>query len=322
MPKNIVVCCDGTGMEFGATNTNIVKLYEALEKKPSAQAAFYDPGVGTRSAPGMFTTAAKNLSRLAGLAFANGLIENVEDAYRYLMEQYDEGDKVYLFGFSRGAFTVRALAGLLHRCGLLQRGSENLIPYATKMYMRNAPKLAGDFKRTFARPCPVHFLGVWDTVKSVGLFRNPRFPNSALNPDVAHARHAISIDEARSHYRPNFISPAPGQDVRQVWFAGVHSDVGGGYKEAGLANISLHWMAREAANAGLLVDVTRLEAYPPDVKGKLHNPLVPFWWLLGWWRRYIPDKAKVHVSVQQRKEQLVDYHPLNLAEAHDVEYVD
>ena len=321
MSKNIVICCDGTGNEFGPKNTNVVKLFELLARDPTVQTIYYDPGLGTMSAPGVISGPAKVFTKLLGLAFAFGLTGNIEDAYRYLMERFQDGDRVYLFGFSRGAFTVRALAGMLFKCGLLQRGSENLIPYASKMYQHGSKALAAGFKQAFSRDCPVYFIGVWDTVKSVGLIRHRSFPNSVLNPSVAHARHALSLDEQRSEYRPNLWSHEPGQDVRQVWFAGVHSDVGGGYAAPGLSHVPLHWLLREAAAQGLLVDLAGLAAYPSDPLGKLHNSLVPIWWILGWWRRFVPDQALVHESVRTRMAQRPDYRPKNLLAAQKVTYV-
>ena len=131
MPRNIVVCCDGTGNEYGPNNTNVVKLYEALVRDTN-QLAFYDPGVGTFSPLGI--PIGRRVGLLLGKAFGAGLQQNVEDAYRYLMDRYLPGDQLFLFGFSRGAYTVRALAGMLHLCGLLQKGSVNLVPYASRIY--------------------------------------------------------------------------------------------------------------------------------------------------------------------------------------------
>jgi uncharacterized protein (DUF2235 family) len=321
MPKNIVICCDGTGNEFGPKNTNVVKLFELLVKNPATQVAYYDPGVGTLSAPGAISAPVKWFTKLLGLAFAFGLTGNIEDAYRYLMERFNEGDRVYLFGFSRGAFTVRALAGMIYKCGLLQRGSENLIPYASKMYRHGSKKLAEGFKRAFSRECPVHFIGVWDTVKSVGLFRQRRFPNSVLNPSVAHARQALSLDEQRSHFRPSLWDHTPGQDICQVWFAGVHSDVGGGYAAAGLSHVALHWLAKQAYDEGLLIDRAGLATYHPDPEGRMHNSLLPIWWILGWWRRFVPDRALVHESVRTRMGSKPEYRPKNLLAAQNVTYV-
>ncbi len=116
MPKNIIICCDGTGNEYGQHNTNVVKLYEAIVRDAN-QIAFYDPGVGT------FSILGRELGRRVGIvlgkAFGAGVQQNIEDAYRYLMDRYEPEDKVFLFGFSRGAFTVRALAGMLNRCAPL-----------------------------------------------------------------------------------------------------------------------------------------------------------------------------------------------------------
>src|ERR1700761_8291189 len=131
--KNIVICCDGTGNEFGERNSNVVKLYTAV-KVYDAQVAYYHPGLGTMGAPNARTRVGKAWSALSGLAFGGGFLDNVADGYTYLMKVYEEGDAVYLFGFSRGAYTVRALAGILHAYGLLCRGNEGHIPYVLRMF--------------------------------------------------------------------------------------------------------------------------------------------------------------------------------------------
>ena len=123
MPKNIVICCDGTGNEYGKHKTNVVHLFTVAKRDLGEQIVFYDPGVGTSF---------NRLKKLYGMAFGRGIVRNIEDAYRYLMDRYVDGDKIYLFGFSRGAFTVRSLAGMLYKCGLLQKGSNNLIEFALK----------------------------------------------------------------------------------------------------------------------------------------------------------------------------------------------
>ena len=125
MGKNIVICCDGTGNEYGRNNTNVVKLYASIVRDEE-QVAFYDPGVGTFSFLGR--TLGRQVGMLLGKAFGAGLQQNIEDTYRYLMDRFQPGDKVFLFGFSRGAYTVRSLAGMLHRCGLLQRGASTSFP--------------------------------------------------------------------------------------------------------------------------------------------------------------------------------------------------
>ncbi len=317
MSKNIVICCDGTGNEYGDKNTNVVKLFQIIEKNPDKQIAYYDPGVGTFSARGVFTKPLKFLSKLMGLAFGYGITRNIEDAYEYLMDKYEQDDYVYLFGFSRGAFTARALAGMLHKCGLLEKGSNNLISYATRMYRYGKSLTAKGFKNTFSRECRPHFIGVWDTVKSVGLIRPRKFPNAILNPDLNIGIHAISIDEKRSKFRPNLWDEDSNAGdanriIKQVWFAGVHSDVGGSYKEDGLSNITLKWMVSEARRHGLLVSEKEVKKIKPNPEDKLHNSLLPIWWILGWKIRMIKDGSLIHQSVFERIEKVKKYKPKNV----------
>ena len=238
MSKNIVICCDGTGNEFGDNNSNVVKLYSTLVIDGRMQIGYYHPGVGTMGAPTATNKLSKAWSIVMGLAFGAGLLTNVGDAYRYLMNTYEEGDRVFLFGFSRGAYTVRALAGVLHMFGLLCPGNDGLIPYITQMYakktrqaggMKHTFEVAEGFKETFCRDCPLHLVGVWDTVSSVGWTWDPlKLPYTAQNPAMLNGRHAVSIDERRCYFRNNLWGPVlTGQNIKQVWFAGVHSDVGG-----------------------------------------------------------------------------------------------
>jgi len=306
MPKNIVICCDGTNGQFSLRNTNVVHLFALLEHDPARQVAFYDPGLGTIGAPGTWTRLGRDFTKLLGLAFAFGLKDRIGDAYRHLMEYYEPGDRIFLFGFSRGAYTVRALAALLHMFGLIRKGNENLVPYLLDMFGRGHTevfKLAETFKPAFALDCPVHFVGVWDTVSSVGWIYDPvSLPYTANNPSIATGRHAVSIDERRCFFRQHLWGPAAeGQDLQQVWFAGVHSDIGGGYpaSESGLANITLWWMLKEARQSGLLVDNERLTAAlarpenQPDAGASMHHSLEGGWWVLEWWpRRYWDMRVK------------------------------
>ncbi len=265
MPKNIVICCDGTGNEYGNQNSNVVQLYQALIIDGKRQVGYYHPGVGTQGSPTSTNKVRATLSVIAGMAIGSGILDNVSDAYRYLMNVYEKGDNVYLFGFSRGAYTARAVAGVLHMFGLLCPGNEGLIPYVVRMYARRTRKAAGKvrtfdvaagFKATFCRPCPLHLVGLWDTVSSIGWIWDPlKLPYTARNPDMAHGRHAISIDERRCYFRNNrWGEPFPGQDIKQVWFSGVHSDVGGSYPsaESGLSQITLQWMLCEAVSARIV----------------------------------------------------------------------
>ncbi|HTO77363.1 MAG TPA: DUF2235 domain-containing protein [Thermoanaerobaculia bacterium] len=293
--KNIVICLDGTGNEFGDANSNVVKLYATLDHNTTEQIAYYHPGLGTMGAPNALSKVAKWCTRQFGLAFGYGIVGAIEDAYAFLMDTYQPGDRVYLFGFSRGAYTARALAGMLHMIGLIRAGNKDLIKYATRFLTQPTEKtwsIAAQFKATFSRECKAHFVGVWDTVSSVGwIYDSVKLPYTANNPDMAIGRHAIAIDERRCFFRQNlWTSRKDTQDIKQVWFAGVHSDIGGSYPEAesGLAKITLEWMLREAANADLRIDPAKRDRVlgrtdthfaPPNPTAPMHQSLRG-WWLL------------------------------------------
>lgn len=314
MSLNHVICCDGTNNQFGPENTNVVRLAQVLDRDFVRQRLFYDPGVGTLPEPGVFTRIGRRISELAGLAFGVGLSAKVEEAYCYLMEAWQPGDRVFLFGFSRGAYTVRLLAGLLHALGLLPRGNQNLVPYVMRLYkaIRNRGqddpdrensnywKLCNEFRWSFAREVPgtdqrrfhVDFMGLWDTVSSVGWLWDPvRFPYTAHNPSVRTIRQALAIDERRWFFRQNLMYPIPKwQDVQQHWFAGVHCDVGGGYpdteQDGGLWRLPFQWLLDEAQKAGLLVNAGRLERVlhhtPHSLRAwddRQHESLKGAWWL-------------------------------------------
>jgi uncharacterized protein (DUF2235 family) len=317
MAKNIVICCDGTGNEFSDCNSNVVKLYSTLTIDGRRQVGYYHPGVGTMGAPAAHNKFTKAWSIIMGLAFGAGLLANVGDAYRYLMNVYEDGDNIFLFGFSRGAYTVRALAGVLHMFGLLHPGNNGLIPYIIRLYARKSRQAGGmthtfdvaeGFKETFCRDCRLHFVGVWDTVSSVGWIWDPvRLPFTGQNPAMANGRQAISIDERRCYFRDNLWGVTlPGQNIKQVWFPGVHSDIGGSYADAesGLSQIALQWMLCEAAFFGLLVDpqkarkvLGRIPPPPPvapNPAAKAHNSLTWKWWIL----EILPHRYYDHASRQ------------------------
>jgi uncharacterized protein (DUF2235 family) len=234
MSKNIVVCCDDTGNEFGDANSNVIRLYSVLHKDSATQVAYYHPGVGTMGSKNALTTIGKTWTSFKGKAFGYGISENVADAYQYLMRMYQPGDKVFVFGFSRGAYTARMLTAILHIFGILPEGNEGLIPYAIRYFKgEGAVKFGPGFKHTFGSPCDPHFLGLWDTVSSVGWLIDPPWPLVNKLPDICFIRHAMAIDEHRAFFRENPVDETvqPGRDLKQVWFAGVHSDIGGSYTE-------------------------------------------------------------------------------------------
>jgi uncharacterized protein (DUF2235 family) len=353
MPKNIVICCDGTGNEFGERTSNVIKLYQTLVRD-ATQVAYYHPGVGTMGARTALTPIGKSWTRLIGLAFGYGVSDNIADAYQFLMREFEPGDQVYVFGFSRGAYTARAICGMLHIVGLLTKGNEGLIPYAIRMIKRKKIDfdVAADFKKTFSSECKPHFVGVWDTVSSLGWVYNAvhfPFTRATKNPDFQIIRHAVSIDERRAFFRENLFGPPHDsqQDVKEVWFAGVHSDVGGSYpeSESQLSQIALRWMLCEAELAGLTIDPHQkadiLGATPPYVAPdpltrNQHESLQGSWWIAELWpklvnvkndqgvwmksirmnfgrRRWIPPDSVVHESVKQRLANAVPpYKPGNL----------
>ena len=237
------------------------------------------------------------------------------------MQHYETGDVVFLFGFSRRA--VRTLAGMLYKCGVLGVGQDNLVEYASKIYNTDDnAELAAGFRRTFPRPCPVHFIGVWDTVASLALNAGKRFHDATLNPEVAHGYHALAIDEKRRDFAPSPWDEAdvgPGQTVEQVWFAGAHSDVGGWSEERGLSNVALHWMLGKAAACGLRLDQAALDDRQPDPHDRLHPSHTGLWKMRGMRVRKIPAGTLIHRSVVERMQNPRNhYRPANLPAQHTV----
>ncbi len=401
--KNIIVLCDGTSNHVSVySETNVVRIAERLDKTIDAegrrQVVFYDPGLGTEDAPGAFTFVGRTISKILGLAFGYGLSKNLADAYTFLMQHYEPGDRIYIFGFSRGAYTARALTGLLGRVGLMDRGCFSLIPYAIRYYHKGNGHQLNFFKKRFSRTyslkwsevipdientslkhikdksskgvIPVHFLGVWDTVKSVGILRfQVTLPDTDWLPNMINGRHAVAKHEKRSQYKPELwfsntdknhdrekekrkrnLQTCLHQDVKTKWFRGVHADVGGGYglsgklekkliglrekigdidwdklpnapeplkeklreqkrvfeerleqlkkleeNEISLAFESLKWMTEAAATHGLLFNKKKITGDDQKIanpNAKIHNPLLPFWWMLGWKKRTYEEEVE------------------------------
>ncbi len=340
--KNIVICLDGTGNEFGDRNSNVIKLFSTLPRDKK-QIAYYHPGLGTTgemNTPGFFGRIAKAVKVILGNGFGYGIIDKIGNAYSFLMENYQPGDKVFIFGFSRGAYTAKALCAMLYQFGLFDSGCQTLIPYAMKVFKKPNPrnlKKAQAFKEAFGTECKPHFVGVWDTVSSVGWITEPlRLAYTFKNPDLKVVRHALSIDERRYFFRPNlFGDGVTGQDLKQVWFPGVHSDIGGGYfeKESGLAKISLEWMIVEAEKAGLVVNqewkqevLGGKDPYvKPNPKGIIHNQLKGLWWIIEFFSfsfgkyRDLREADLIHESTFLRQEDSsLKYNPPNLPQSPNV----
>lgn len=257
--------------------TNVVRFHNALVEGDAGgvdQRRYYHPGIGTEE---VFF-----LERIwAGMTGA-GLSRNVKSAYRWLAANYDDGDEIYLAGFSRGAFTVRSLSGLISRQGLPREDDWRLVESAYKDARR---KIKREPDERHFRPARIHFLGVWDTVGALGIppefdwlplwlaFLQPRFHDTELSPAVTHAYHALAVDEMRRTFSPTLWTRSSPQnkEVVQMWFAGVHADVGGGYRETGLSDVALDWMTGRAAAAGAAFRPDMLEQIRGDHRGVLHD---------------------------------------------------
>jgi uncharacterized protein (DUF2235 family) len=288
----------------------------------TTQAVFYDQGVGTGNL----------LDRLSGGAFGSGLDLNIQDAYRFLMNNYDAGDDIFFFGFSRGAYTVRSTAGFIRKSGLLHKVHAGMLQDAYRFYRdRNIHpdhEEAQGFRRAYSREPEVHFMGVWDTVGSLGIpvrglrfltRRKYEFHDTELSKIVKHAYHAVAIDEKREPFTPTLWSAKPkgGQFVAQVWFSGVHSDVGGGQPERGLADVAFTWIAGKARAGGLVFSREYLDTFiHADEMGTLHNSMTGFYRITPPKVRTIGDpkysNQSVCESAVQRRASDETYHPKNL----------
>jgi len=311
-PKRIVICADGTWNDpHDETPTNVLRIARAIrpvDRYGVKQIVFYDWGVGSYYA------------QVAGGTAGLGMQKNIQDGYRFIVQNYRTGDDIYLIGFSRGAYTVRCLAGLLNNCGVLKREHAGDIPAAFDLYKTRAvkpgSKRAEQWRRAHtgskARGA-VHFIGVWDTVGALGLptrvlaFAQEKdlFYDPVLGSNVKTARHAVSIDEQRADFTPTLWDDSEGGDVEQVWFAGVHADVGGGYAHSNgsvLSDIPLAWMAQEATKAGLQFEPHLYEKSRLNPLAPLHRSHQRFWRVLGKAERSLPADARLHHSVRQRFE--------------------
>ena len=374
MPKNIVILLDGTSNEIESDRTNILRLYGVLTKD-AEQLVYYDPGVGTFGAEGAWSRFWRKTHEVWGLMTGWGLDQNVKEAYRFLVENYDNGkrkgaeqverDRIFIFGFSRGAYSARVLAGFIHAVGLIEPRNLNLLEYAYRAYKsigENEKQEAFAEVRLYERILnpdrpPIRMLGLFDTVGSViesgrnGL-RLKAHAFTSRNSSVESVSHAVAIDEKRTMFRPQLWpadqeywgnpfngAAAQAQDVKEVWFAGGHGDVGGGYPEAdsALCKVPLLWMIERARLCGLgfrqqsvnsIVMGSKKGAkyVAPNVLDRSHDTMTFGWSILEFLprrkpegslrpslfgislplfeRRHISKGARLHGSVVERQKQL------------------
>jgi uncharacterized protein (DUF2235 family) len=305
--KRLIVCADGTWNEPStkdggkACPTNVVRLAQTIAPSAAgvAQVVYYHDGVGTH--PGV--------DRWLGGVFGIGLDRIVCDIYRFLVQNFESGDELYLFGFSRGAFTARSVAGMIRKCGILKKRQVDEVADAFDFYRRADVKPADppavEWRRTRSRTTRIKCIGVWDTVGSLGIpvtflrwiaAKRFAFHDVDLSSSVDNAFHALAIDEQRKAFLPTIWNvqppdPAFPQRVEQVWFAGVHSDVGGGYTETDLSDITLKWMIDRASSCGLVIDTTIADGLVGDPCGPLHDSMTSYYKLLGDGTRHIDDPA-------------------------------
>lgn len=198
--KTIVICLDGTGDKFDGDNSNVVDFVACLKKDDPSQVTYYQSGIGTYDGSGLMS----GISSMFDMAIGSGLGAHVKDAYSFLMQTYNEGDKICILGFSRGAYTARCLAGMIHKVGLLPAHNVAQIPFAYQFYKDDTPngwKMSKHFKRTFCMNANVYFVGVWDCVASVG-FIPRQLPLSRTSTSwIRYFRHAMSLDEHRAKFK-------------------------------------------------------------------------------------------------------------------------
>lgn len=338
--KRIAIFCDGTwntpdeSRDKKPCQTNVVKMANALcpaSADGTAQLLYYDLGIGSEG---------NQLQRVFDGATGTGISENIIQAYRFIIQNYEPGDELFFFGFSRGAFTVRSLSGLIRNSGILKIANSDQIERAYAIYRSRKPEFqpreveATLFRKTFsvANVTKVKFVGVWDTVGALGnplllngfLSRRNQFHDPELSSKISNAFQALAIDEKRKNFEATLWhrhKDAPEQVLEQVWFPGVHSDVGGGYpgNETGLSDIALKWMLEKAESCNLNFDSIPVN---PNPMALMHESYKGFYTLQDKHFRPIkfinPEKGitneSLHPSVIERYENDKNYRPQNLKE--------
>ena len=330
MKKRIVICADGTwnrpeknlSKDFP---TNVLKLARAIkpcDREKVPQQVFYDWGIGSYYDP------------VAGGATGKGLHKNIMDDYRYIVQNYSPGDELFLFGFSRGAYTIRSLCGLINNCGIIKRPDAPLIQKAFNHYKKSgeaySPK--GDksiqFRKDYSHKSrEIKFVGVWDTVGAMGipisflgLFDDKdEFYDTKIGKNIRVARHALAIDEHRSDFVPTIWKARENMNLKQVWFAGSHSDTGGGYGPDShgylSSDIPLSWMIKQAKETGLVFEPHLEKRINKKPTAKIHNSRRSFYRVKKKYYRPVnhgQGEVMIHESVKLRWEEESNYRPENL----------
>jgi len=327
--RRLVICADGTWNQPTEDDhgvpapTNVVKMQQAIKSvdaKGVSQIVYYHSGVGTK---GFF-------DKLAGGAFGEGLDDIVKDCYEFLVNNYAAGDELYLFGFSRGAYTVRSLAGLVRNSGLLKQEHAAMVKEAFSLYRDRDPAKhpnsdsATAFRTAFSNEVSMQCVGVWDTVGALGVplglfskLNHARFAfhDTALSSHTKCAFHALAIDEKRKPFEPTlWVQQQKDHDsdanwLEQAWFSGVHSNVGGGYAKAGLSDIAFTWMVdrvkrkvAERCNGSTLEfnDAYIAQMTRPDPTDQLYDSMSAFYEELGEGKRPIDEPSSNAPDVNQQ----------------------
>jgi uncharacterized protein (DUF2235 family) len=292
--KRLVICADGTWNVRDQIDeesrkrqpTNVTKVARAIRPRTREgvdQVVFYHDGLGTRG----------RMDKVTGGAFGTGIKDNILNLYRSILYNFEPNDELYFFGFSRGAFTVRTLAGFMNLVGLLEKDADFYVPDIYRCYETNKRPGSPEWEAAFhnvknRRPCPpIKFIGVWDTVGALGapgvigkvasVFNGNKYAyhDVKLNEHILNAFHALAIDERRKPFAPTlWVRPSGWTgELEQVWFPGVHSNVGGGYKPDGLANEALYWIVSKAEKLGLVLDHDYLGHFEPHFDSRLHDSM-------------------------------------------------
>jgi len=312
--RRLIICCDGTwNWPQPALETNVVRLLRAIKSEaqpphpPVAQISYYQLGVGTGNI----------LDRIVGGGAGIGLANSVKACYGFLVDNYAPGDEILLFGFSRGAYVARSIAGMVGAIGLLHK--EEMAHFYEVWDAYSA--LGSDYHPAYARQLPdqinLQCIGVWDTVGALGIpgtrfcAKQFTFHDTALGPHVRHAFQALAIDERRGIFQaaPWVPTGAAEQVLEQVWFPGVHSNVGGGYLQHGLSDTTLLWMVSQILEHELLDLDTRvitraLDKSEPYAKGKLENSRTFWWRLLG---SPVPRPVGTTYAAEKIHESVTEY---------------